>query len=65
MDAIYPAMDAVAKTLTYHEAGLGCRVIGFSQETMAICASKTAIYAALEEMVRCLRWSKTLKGIDA
>src|SRR5699024_6641218 len=65
VDAIYPAMDAVAWTLKQHEAALGCRVIGSSLETTAICASKAAIYETLDEHVPYPQWSTALEGIQS
>lgn len=63
--AIYPAMDAVAKTLKLNESALNCRVIGSSMETTAICASKTAIYTTLSEHVPCPQWGCRLDAIES
>jgi len=51
IDAIYPAMDAVADTLHRLAPRLGCRVIGSRAEMTAICASKAATYASLDGVV--------------
>lgn len=48
IDAIYPAMDAVADTLQRMSGTLGARVIGSGSETTALCASKRASYRALD-----------------
>lgn len=60
IDAIYPAMDGVARTLKRYEDALPCRVIGSSAETTAACASKLAIYAAVSGIVPCPEWSRKL-----
>lgn len=64
IDAIFPAMDAVARTLKSHEKELGCLVIGSANETTAICASKSATYLSLAEHVQCPRWSADLNRIQ-
>lgn len=51
IDAIYPAMDAVADTLQAMSGRLGVVVIGSSSEVTAVCASKIATYSALEGVV--------------
>lgn len=51
IDAIYPAMDAVADTLQGLAPRLPCRVIGSNARATAICASKSATYALLEGRV--------------
>jgi len=51
IDAIYPAMDAVAETLQNLAAALGVVVIGSSPRATAICASKSATYELLEGVV--------------
>lgn len=51
IDAIYPTMDAVAETLQNLASKLGVRIIGSSQETTAICASKSKTYAALAGLI--------------
>lgn len=51
IDAIYPAMDAVADALQQLAPQLGCRIIGSSPKATAICASKKATYALLEGIV--------------
>jgi hypothetical protein len=49
IDAIYPAMDAVADTFKINEAELACRVIGSPQRTTSICASKRNTYSSLKD----------------
>lgn len=51
IDAIYPAMDAVAVTLKNNEDTLACLVIGSSAETTQICASKRSTYQKLSSIV--------------
>jgi len=51
IDAIYPTMDAVAETLQNLAGRIGCRVIGSDPRATAICASKTAMYDALDGLV--------------
>lgn len=51
IDAIYPTMDAVAETLQNMAAALPCRVIGSPPSATRICASKSATYDRLGELV--------------
>lgn len=51
VDAIYPAMDSVAVTVSGLGAALGIRVIGSSARAAAICASKRLTYELLEGAV--------------
>lgn len=51
IDAIYPTMDAVAETLVALSGHLGCRVIGSNLRATALCASKSATYGLLEDIV--------------
>lgn len=51
IDAIYPAMDAVAETLKNIEEKLGCIVIGSNSKASSICASKSATYALLDQKI--------------
>jgi len=51
IDAIYPAMDAVANTLKNNQEFLGCRVIGSSAEATQICSSKISTYQKLNSVV--------------
>lgn len=51
IDAIYPAMDAVAETIKHLAKELGVVVIGSSYETTAICASKSATYRVLQDII--------------
>lgn len=51
IDAIYPAMDAVAETVKNLEREIGTIVIGSSTEVTSLCASKHATYKALEAVV--------------
>lgn len=60
IDAIYPAMDAVADTLKSNESIIGCQVIGSTMETNAICASKKKTYHALKGLVPIPKWSENL-----
>lgn len=65
IDAIYPAMDAVARTLKEHEPELGCRVIGSGVEATRLCASKIATYRALAPQVMCPAWWERVEDIPA
>lgn len=51
IDAIYPAMDAVAETVTQLASVVGAVVIGSPLETTRLCASKSATYQALEDII--------------
>lgn len=51
IDAIYPTMDAVAETLQNMAAALPCRVIGSPPSATRICASKSATYALLGDVI--------------
>jgi ATP-grasp in the biosynthetic pathway with Ter operon len=51
IDAIYPTMDAVARTLKNNQDLLGCLVIGSPAEATAICASKKLTYEKLNSCV--------------
>ncbi|MFW8695511.1 hypothetical protein, partial [Mesorhizobium japonicum] len=51
IDAIYPAMDAVAVKLKEIEDVLPCLVIGSSVLTTAICGSKLLTYQKLQSVV--------------
>lgn len=64
IDAIFPAMDAVARTLKRHESTLGCVVIGSSAEVTAICSSKSATYNYLSKYIPCPRWTDELTRIE-
>ncbi len=48
IDAIYPAMDAVAETLQHLAPTLGCIVIGSDARATALCASKSATHELLQ-----------------
>ncbi len=63
IDAIYPAMDAVAVTIKKNEEKLGCRVIGSSFEATAICASKEATYARIGGHVPVPEWYVSIDDI--
>lgn len=65
IDAIYPAMDAVARTLKEHEPELGCRVIGSGVKATSLCASKIATYSALAPHVMCPAWWERVEEIPA
>lgn len=60
IDAIYPAMDAVASTLAKNVEELGCKVIGSSASVSSLCASKQLIYEALKDIVKCPTWTTDL-----
>lgn len=64
IDAIFPAMDAVAKTLKCNESELGCVVIGSDIETTAICASKSATYFSLAEYLPCPAWTRDMDKVE-
>lgn len=64
IDAIFPAMDAVARTLKINEDELGCIIIGSSPETTTLCSSKLATYKRLEGKVLCPRWSHDLNEVS-
>ncbi len=51
IDAIYPAMDSVAKTLKDNQQKLGCLIIGSSAETTKICESKELTYQKLHSVI--------------
>lgn len=51
IDAVFPAMDAVAVTCMLHAADWGVRIIGSPPETTRICASKIATYNSLNRLV--------------
>jgi hypothetical protein len=51
IDAIYPAMDSVAKTLKDNQKTLNCLVVGSSAETTQICESKNLTYRKLYSVV--------------
>lgn len=63
IDAIFPAMDSVAKTLKSNEKELGCVVIGSSSKTTELCSSKSATYEWLQEKISCPRWSDALQEV--
>ncbi len=63
IDAIFPAMDAVANTLKPNESILGCKVIGSSQETVAICSSKAATYNHFNKIIPCPNWTSDLSAV--
>lgn len=64
IDAVFPAMDAVARTLKRHEHNLGCRVIGSTRETIELCASKVATYQKLSPHVPCPVWATSLEDVN-
>jgi hypothetical protein len=64
IDAIFPAMDAVARTLKSNESTLGCLVIGSSAEATAVCSSKSATYNCLSEYISCPVWTDELAKIE-
>ena len=64
IDAIYPAMDVVAVAIKQNEQKLGCRVIGSSAETTAICASKAATYTRLGDHVPVPEWCISIDDVQ-
>jgi len=64
IDAIYPAMDAVAETLQNLAGALGVIVIGSSPDATATCASKSATYDLLEGTVPLARRFASLDQVD-
>lgn len=65
IDAIYPAMDAVADTLQSLTGKLGARVIGSGPETTALCASKRATYRTLDGHVPVPKVYESLPDVTA
>ena len=63
IDAIYPAMDAVASTLSSNAEMLGCRVIGSDDKLTKICNSKMTTYTVLKDLVRCPYWTNDLDSV--
>lgn len=63
IDAIYPAMDAVADTLQHLSSKVGARVIGSTPETSALCASKRATYLALDGQIPLPQVFETLTDV--
>jgi hypothetical protein len=63
VDAIFPAMDAVARTLKSNESTLGCVVIGSSADATAVCSLKSATYTCLSDCIPCPAWANELKKI--
>lgn len=51
IDAIYPAMDSVAKKLQDLSQELDCKIIGSDQFATSICASKRASYKLIEAQI--------------
>jgi len=64
IDGIFPAMDAVARTLKENEDDLGSVVIGSDFETTALCSSKLATYECLKDEVLCPQWSSNLEEVQ-
>lgn len=60
INAVYPAMDAVAKFLKGNEDKLGCKVIGSSKEATSIAASKIKTYELLSKTVNCPKWTNNV-----
>jgi len=65
INAIYPAMDAVALTCKKSETQLGCRVIGSPLETTSICVSKSKTYAKLKDCLPVPKIYESLSVVDA
>lgn len=64
IDAIYPAMDSVAKTLKTYEATLACIIIGSDENVTDICASKLKTYQFLNEVVPCPLCANQLEKVN-
>ena len=64
IDAIYPTMDEVARTLKNNEEAIGCRVVGSSAETTAICASKKLTYKKLKDLIPIPKTYATLDSVE-
>ncbi|AZT84533.1 ATP-grasp domain-containing protein [Marinobacter sp. NP-4(2019)] len=64
VDAIFPAMDAVATTLKSNESTLGCVVIGSGADTTAVCSSKSATYSRLSDCIPCPAWANELSRVE-
>lgn len=63
IDAIYPAMDAVAETINDLGPQLGVVVIGSRPEVTSLCASKTATYRELDGVVPVPQYYRELKEV--
>src|SRR5690606_9220158 len=64
IDAIFPAMDAVAETLQHLAPALGIPVIGSDAETTAVCASKRATYSRLAGRIPVPKSYSTVEEVD-
>ena len=64
IDAIYPTMDEVARTFKNIEEAIGCRVVGSSAETTAICASKKLTYKKLKDLIPIPKTYATLDSVE-
>lgn len=64
IDAIYPAMDAVAMFLKKNEKILNCHVIGSTYEATTIAASKSKTYELLSEVIPCPKWTTDLEELE-
>ncbi|MTJ02265.1 ATP-grasp domain-containing protein [Idiomarina piscisalsi] len=64
VDAIFPAMDAVANTLKQYESELGCRVIGSDASTTELCSSKIKTYTKLHGRIPCPSWTTEVMQIE-
>lgn len=64
IDAIYPAMDSVAKLLKKHEEELGCIVIGSNYEVTETVSSKNMTYKLLSNVIPCPKWVIDLKDVS-
>jgi len=63
IDAIYPAMDAVADTLTQKEDELECTIIGSSRQATNICSSKLLTYKLLKDDIPVPIWFESINEI--
>lgn len=64
IDAIYPAMDAVAAKLKELESELPCGVVGSSVEATSVCASKIETYRKLESLIPLPKYSVCVDQIS-
>lgn len=65
IDAIYPAMDAIAKHIKTYESYLNCIVIGSSLEACTIAASKSQTYELLSKESFCPKWYTSIENISS
>lgn len=63
IDAIYPAMDAVALILKENEENLGCKVIGSSYQATKTASSKNKTYQLLSPVISCPKWENDIDSV--